>query len=93
MDLIAFDSPFVQEPEPTINQDTAFETMWNALDQSSGARGWCNDSIDKIVQRLQGLEHHLQVISADQPPFEGTCFSTWLFTALYPLLMNFQQVI
>lgn len=46
--------------------------MWSALEDSSGARGWYDDSIDGVVRRLQSLDDvRMKVIGVDRPPSEG----------------------
>jgi AP-4 complex subunit epsilon-1 len=74
------------EAEATTHYEPDFESIWNALDQSSGARGWCDGSIDGVVRRLQGLGHRLKVIAVDRPPFEGMSFCIGLFTAVRDFL-------
>lgn len=69
MDLIAFDSPFVTEP-PDARAD--FERQWDTIEDSSGARGWCNGTVDVVVRQLQSLGgHRVEVVSMDVPPFLG----------------------
>jgi len=77
VDLIAFDSPFVADPDGAAgsednnpDQEFEFEVTWNRLTRSSD-RGWCELSPDNLVRRLQALKLQLRVISADQSPFQG----------------------
>ena len=53
-------------PEPGQN----FEALWRELDASS-ARGWCEDTVDVVVLRLQGLGLRMDVLDPDIAPFEG----------------------
>ncbi|KAL5534648.1 hypothetical protein ACEPAG_1111 [Sanghuangporus baumii] len=53
-------------PEPGQN----FEALWSELDVFS-ARGWCEDAVDVVVRRLQGLGLRMDVLEADVLPFEG----------------------
>ncbi len=72
VDLIALDSPFISEPAsgiPTV-ADLDFEVTWSKLSQAN-LRGWCESPIEAIVRQLQGMQHKIRVISADQPPFKG----------------------
>ncbi|KAI0672983.1 ARM repeat-containing protein [Trametes maxima] len=74
-DLIALDSPFVSEPAPTIASTLCiaehdFEVTWNDLEPST-SRGWCEESTDTVLRRLQGLRRRLKVTERDQPPFQG----------------------
>ncbi|KAJ6558526.1 armadillo-type protein, partial [Mycena vulgaris] len=69
-DLIAFnDSPFISDP--SVDSAGDFESIWNALDESSGARGWCDVSIEDVIERLESMEDTLKVISVDESPFIG----------------------
>ncbi|KAJ6593663.1 ARM repeat-containing protein [Mycena capillaripes] len=66
-DLIAFnDSPFISDPPAG-----DFENIWNALDESSGTRGWCDVSLEDVIKRLESLEDTLKVISVEELPFIG----------------------
>ncbi|KAL5535126.1 hypothetical protein ACEPAF_3220 [Sanghuangporus sanghuang] len=53
-------------PEPGQN----FEALWSELDAFS-SRGWCEDAVDVVVRRLQGLGLRMDVLEADVLPFEG----------------------
>lgn len=95
MDLIAFDSPFITEPEEENPEhpraDPDFESTWNALGEANGARGWFDGAIDDVVRRLQNIEHvRLQVIRTDQPPFEGKHMSNALNMEI--LIENLQAI-
>ncbi|KAJ7497085.1 armadillo-type protein [Mycena latifolia] len=69
-DLIAFnDSPFISDP--SVDNASDFESIWNALDESSGARGWCDASVEDVIKRLESMEDTLKVISVQEPPFIG----------------------
>ncbi|KAJ7039210.1 armadillo-type protein [Mycena alexandri] len=69
-DLIAFnDSPFISDPSVATPSD--FESIWNALDESNGARGWCDVSLEDVIKRLESLEDTLKVISVEELPFVG----------------------
>ncbi|KAJ7668431.1 armadillo-type protein [Mycena polygramma] len=73
-DLIAFnDSPFISDPSGPTGVDAAgdFESIWNALDESSGARGWCDVSLEDVIKRLETMEDTLKVISVEETPFLG----------------------
>jgi hypothetical protein len=81
VDLIAFDSPFVTDPDEatgsednTLDQEFQFEVTWNRLTRSSD-RGWCELSPDNLVRRLQALKLKLRVVSADQNPFQGEYYT------------------
>ncbi|KAK0459159.1 armadillo-type protein [Desarmillaria tabescens] len=66
-DLIAFDTPFISDPDPT-----DFETSWNALGPSTSARGWFEGSVDILLERLKGVDgNEIKVFPAGEPPFEG----------------------
>jgi hypothetical protein len=68
-DLIAFnDSPFISDPSVT-----DFESIWNGLDDSSGARGWCDVSLEDIIKGLESMEDTLKVIPVEELPFVGKC--------------------
>ncbi|KAJ7128916.1 armadillo-type protein [Mycena crocata] len=70
VDLIAFnDSPFISDPSADGPGD--FESIWNALNESSGARGWCDVSLEDVVKRLESMEDTLKVISVEELPFVG----------------------
>ncbi|KAJ7647590.1 armadillo-type protein [Roridomyces roridus] len=66
-DLIAFnESPFISDPAAD------FESIWNALEDSSGARGWCDATLEDVIKQLEDMEAvSLKVISAQEPPFIG----------------------
>ncbi|KAJ7502817.1 armadillo-type protein [Mycena galericulata] len=70
-DLIAFnDSPFISDP--VVGLPTDFESIWNGLDDSSGARGWCDVLLEDVIKRLESMEDTLlKVISVDELPFVG----------------------
>ncbi|KAJ7755738.1 armadillo-type protein [Mycena maculata] len=69
-DLIAFnDSPFISDPAVGVPAD--FESIWNSLDESSGARGWCDVSLEDVVKRLESMEDTMTVISVEELPFVG----------------------
>ncbi|KAJ7782899.1 armadillo-type protein [Mycena metata] len=69
-DLIAFnDSPFISDPSVATPSD--FESIWNGLDESNGARGWCDVSLEDVIKRLESPEYTLQVISVEELPFVG----------------------
>ncbi|KAF7375959.1 Adaptin-N domain-containing protein [Mycena sanguinolenta] len=74
-DLIAFnDSPFISDPgvdSATANASTDFESIWNGFDESSGARGWCDVSLEDVIKRLESLEDTFQVIPTAEVPFRG----------------------
>ncbi|KAJ6497850.1 armadillo-type protein [Mycena sanguinolenta] len=74
-DLIAFnDSPFISDPgveSAAVNAATDFESIWNGFDESSGARGWCDVSLEDVIKRLESLEDTLQVIPVKEVPFIG----------------------
>ncbi|KAK0195897.1 armadillo-type protein, partial [Armillaria mellea] len=55
-DLIAFDTPFISEPDPS-----DFETNWNTLGPSTSARGWFEGSLGR---------NKMNVIPVGEPPFE-----------------------
>ncbi|KAJ7209609.1 armadillo-type protein [Mycena pura] len=62
-DLIAFnDSPFISDPSNDAASD--FESVWSALNESTGTRGWCDVSLEDVVKRLESMEDALKVISA-----------------------------
>ncbi|KAJ7350295.1 armadillo-type protein [Mycena albidolilacea] len=66
-DLIAFnDSPFISDPSVT-----DFESIWNGLDDSSGARGWCDVSLEDVIKGLESMEDTLKVIPVEELPFVG----------------------
>ncbi|KAJ7124951.1 armadillo-type protein [Mycena epipterygia] len=66
-DLIAFnDSPFISDPSPS-----DFESIWDALDESSGARGWCDVSLEDVTKRLESMQDTLKVIPVEEVPFVG----------------------
>ncbi|PBK74014.1 ARM repeat-containing protein [Armillaria solidipes] len=66
-DLIAFDTPFISDPDPS-----DFETSWNTLGPSASARGWFEGSVDVLLDHLKGVEgNEMKVIPTDEPPFEG----------------------
>ena len=65
-------------PEPGQN----FEELWSELGSVDGAfsaRGWCEDAVDVVVRKLQGLEIRMDVLDVDVPPFRGKLF--------FPLLL------
>jgi AP-4 complex subunit epsilon-1 len=69
-DLIAFnDSPFISDPSAETPSD--FESVWTSLDESSGARGWCDVSLEDVIKRLESMEDTLKVISVEELPFKG----------------------
>ncbi|KAJ7690631.1 armadillo-type protein [Mycena rosella] len=69
-DLIAFnDSPFISDP--SVDNASEFESIWNSLDESSGARGWCDSSIEVVIKQLESVEDTLQVIPVQESPFIG----------------------
>ncbi|KAK7057425.1 adaptin-N domain-containing protein [Favolaschia claudopus] len=73
-DLITLnDSPFISDPsvEPTVDAVSDAESIWNGLDDSSGARGWCDSSLEDFIKRLESMDGALRVISAEESPFEG----------------------
>ncbi|KAF9445900.1 ARM repeat-containing protein [Macrolepiota fuliginosa MF-IS2] len=81
VDLIALDSPFVEEPlredeDADTQQELDFENIWNAIeDQQYGVRGWSEASMDSAIGQLQGIDgHRLRVISIDMSPFIGMCW-------------------
>ncbi|KAJ6602168.1 armadillo-type protein [Mycena sp. CBHHK59/15] len=68
-DLIAFnDSPFITDPSA---DEPDFESIWNAFDESSGARGWCDVSTEEVIKCLEGMDDTLKMIPVDQLPFLG----------------------
>ncbi|KDQ57667.1 hypothetical protein JAAARDRAFT_207161 [Jaapia argillacea MUCL 33604] len=77
-DLIAFDSPFITEPESTgisanpgsTKMEPEFESTWNSLEKNN-LRGWCEISVDTVTERLQSLGHPIRCVPADEAPFEG----------------------
>jgi len=73
-DLIVFDSPFVTDhfhaPVPLEDIGSEFERLWHAFEDTD-TRGWCGESTDVVVRRLQGLALDMRVIAADRPPFDG----------------------
>ncbi|KAF7362087.1 Adaptin-N domain-containing protein [Mycena venus] len=85
-DLIAFnDSPFISDP----SVDSAvsdFESIWNALDESSGARGWCDVSLNDVIKQLESMEDTLKVISVEELPFVGKS-SSWCRCCSTSMLM------
>ncbi|KAJ7928581.1 armadillo-type protein [Mycena leptocephala] len=69
-DLIAFnDSPFISDP--SVETPSDFESVWTSLDESSGARGWCDVSLEDVIKRLESMEDTLKVISVEELPFKG----------------------
>jgi hypothetical protein len=75
-DLIALDSPFIDDPQGALtvegeSSNDEFELRWNEMDEASGARGWYAGSIESLVRLIQGLPYgRLKVIPSDQVPFE-----------------------
>lgn len=75
MDLITFDSLddsdiFGSSEHDVITDD--FEDIWHSFEASCDLRGWCSDSIDNVIRRLQCVEdHRLAVIAGELPPFIG----------------------
>ncbi|KAL0956162.1 hypothetical protein HGRIS_002322 [Hohenbuehelia grisea] len=90
VDLIAFDSPLTAHviSAEAEGPDPDFESTWNALDDSSGARGWCEMPLEDVVQQLQtSLDgYHLRVIPVDCIPFQGM----WQPVAAYDNLLTGQ---
>jgi len=83
VDLISLDTPFISEsqqgdgsvPEPEPEQSEPnhdFAHVWDTTSAFS-ARGWCDDTLEAVVRRLQGLgfPRGLAVLPADQSPFQG----------------------
>lgn len=50
-----------------------FIDIWTSFEGLCDLRGWCNNSIDATMRRLQRFDetHRLRVIASDVPPFEG----------------------
>ncbi|THV06757.1 ARM repeat-containing protein [Dendrothele bispora CBS 962.96] len=70
-DLIALDSPapLIEDPDDEL-EDISFEQAWQDLTDANNARGWYNDTMDKVVRQLQTLTHvKVQVIESSLPPF------------------------
>jgi AP-4 complex subunit epsilon-1 len=71
MDLITLDSPFISDPtESPHESDREFKDVWDGL-QSNVARGWCESSVDTVVQRLRSPKLEARVIASHLLPFEG----------------------
>ncbi|KAJ7072535.1 armadillo-type protein [Mycena amicta] len=68
LDLIAFnDSPFISDPSHNVDATEDFESAWNALNESQSARGWCDASIEHVIQRLESMDSEVvKVISGDE---------------------------
>lgn len=90
-DLLSLDSPFLSEPPaPMISSITIepdFEKIWTAL-ENTNSRGWCEVTIDVVVRKLQRMQHTMQVIASDQPPFHGTSSLSLPLTIFYNLLLG-----
>ncbi|KAI9508829.1 ARM repeat-containing protein [Russula earlei] len=78
-DLISLDVPFIAEQPDDVkvseqdeqNRDD-FANVWDTASTFS-ARGWCDETLEAVVRRLQGLgfPRGLAVLPADRPPFQG----------------------
>ncbi|KAJ7078870.1 armadillo-type protein [Mycena belliarum] len=69
-DLIAFnDSPFISDPYA--DNPNVVEPMWNSFKESSGARGWCDASVEEVIKRLDSMEDTLEIIPVEETPFIG----------------------
>ena len=47
-----------------------FEEMWKTSEKVK-ARGWSEDAVDVVMRRLQGAGMQMDVLDADDAPFEG----------------------
>lgn len=74
-DLIAFDSPFLSDPNdapPPPGPGPDFEIAWNKLEESnSGARGWCQGTSEEVIKKAVSFGEII-TIGADEQPFTGT---------------------
>ncbi|KAG5652477.1 hypothetical protein H0H81_004885 [Sphagnurus paluster] len=75
VDLIALDSPFVSDP-PDATPDVDFKDLWEAIGDGD-ARGWYDASVEKVIERLQGLRNKITalfeplacfLVDTDRPP-------------------------
>lgn len=63
-------NPVSEVQQAIYSPEQDFTRIWNAREKHN-ARGWTEAPLDVIVRRLQTIQLHLVVLSADQPPFEG----------------------
>ena len=71
-------NPVSEVRQAIYSPEQDFTRIWNAREKHN-ARGWTEAPLDVIVRRLQTIQLHLVVLSADQPPFEGDCCSIHFF--------------
>ena len=76
-DLISLESPFQMESLEAFTIESEFGPdfvgIWVSFEGLCDLRGWCQNSIDATMRRLQRFDetHRLRVVASDVPPFEG----------------------
>lgn len=78
VDLIAFDAPFLSDPDssglPFISDKEQFEVLWDSPD-GVASRGWFGASVDQLLERLESVKEldqaEVKTIAMEEEPFKG----------------------